>query len=158
MRKKLCLLFLVAVVALASMGISYANGSVDFVYCEAWDEEPAGKDTGMVFADYSTGDLVVTVLCGYPGYVAYVDFTMENTYTTTGYMTISVNNPNPAKVDIVVIDSTTDLPFPADAPITGNGGRLYGTLEITVKSGAEESKAYPFTVDIDFSEEEPPAP
>lgn len=156
MKKKLAaLLVFVAVVALASMGMSYAaDKDVFFIGCGAWDCE-VEKDVGNVSAHIdSMGDLNISVSNAYPGYEACVNFTIKYTAPFGGdervYLTeIDITNNFPSVMDIIVTGIAV-----GPTPIH-QGEKLEGLLTITIKDGAEEDQPYWFDVDIKF-EDVPP--
>ena len=158
MKKKLGLLsFVVAVIALASMGMSYATEDyAAFIGCGFWDNEVV-KDVGIVYAYIDVeGNLTISVSNAYPHYEAYVNFTIKNTAELGSGITIYVT-----KIDIANIYAGTIMditvtylngnPIPVNAPIDP-GEKLEGLVTITMLDGAKEGKSYSFGVDIEFSD------
>jgi len=170
MRMKLGVLFLLAVIVIASagMGISYANGDLNtsgeiccdvaFTSASASDNEfeegvVDPKDVGAVEVDPSGNDiytksLVVYITNAYPGYKAYIDFTITN----------MGNKP----IDVLGVVSKDYNNTALRIVVTGvvAGGVLYpsrsldGTVTIKVRQGAKQNTLYPFTVGFGFSSEE----
>ena len=161
MNKKLVLIVLVAFVVVSSMGMSYASDKdVSFISCGTDDNEVAENVGGVSANIDGAGDLIVSLLNAYPGYEAYVTFTIEYTDASGGsdpvYLkAIVVDNGNQSKIDVVVTDPAGN-PIPIDT-ILYPDDTLDGLLTVTMLDGAEQAESYSFGVDIDFSDE-PPLP
>ena len=158
MNTKLGVLFFVGVIALASMGVSYAGDNYTaFIECDSWDEE--GKNIGSVNAYIiETGDLIISVSNAYPDYKAFVSFTIQHTGNPDDprmYLKlIDLDYPS-SIMDIVVTDTDGD-PIPINTYIDP-GDTLEGLLTISILDGIDEDMTYEFGVDFQFSDE-PPAP
>ena len=109
MKNKLGLLVLVVFIALASIGMSYADDKFIQVFgpVTAWDNEGI-EDVGVVIAYPYQDDVVVTISNAYPGYEAYVTFTII--YISDGTDPIYVdaidihNTYAGTEMDVVVTD------------------------------------------------------
>lgn len=166
MRIKLGVLFLLAVIVVASagMGISYAinggnvgvgvpSGWCDVAFTSAEPGDPPDNegaiDVGDVIVTLNPGgsSITIDVTTAYPGYEAYVDFTITN-----------LGN-NPIDVDGVVSEDydETALEIVVDDVVAGTvlgmGESLDGTATITVLQGAEQNTQYGFTLGLGFSNE-----
>jgi len=159
MNKKLVLVVFVAFIVLSSMGMSYASDKDVYFSMSSTDDNEVAENVGEVYA-YITqaGDLNVSLLNAYPGYEAYVDFTIMYTDASGGSDPVSlkaivVTNGNQSKIDVVVTDPAGN-PIPINTVLYPND-TLDGLLTITMLDGAEEGESYSFGVGIDFSEEPP---
>jgi len=154
MKKELGVLIFVTIIAFASMGTSFAGDKhTAFVQSYAWDEEEF-KDVGYVSAYISqTGELIVTVSDAYPGYVAFVSFTIQNIGIPNedpGMYLISIGpiNGNTSKLDVAVTDpSGNQIPINT---YLDPGDTLDGLLTITALPGAEQDASYSFGANIVF--------
>jgi hypothetical protein len=159
MNKKLALIVLVAFIILSSMGMSYASDKdVSFISCGTDDNEVVENVGGVSAHIDGTGDLIVSLINAYPGYEAYVDFTIQYTDASDEsdpvyIKAIDIDNGNQSKIDVVVTDPAGN-PIPIDTILYPND-TLDGILTVTILDGAEETASYSFGVDIDFSEEPP---
>ena len=178
MRIKLCVLFLltVIVVAAAGMGISYATNGLntdviaqnwcDVAFTSAEPGDPPDNEVDIDVGDVSVilisrvptlssdvpvndgNRILVTVTTAYPGYEAYVDFTIKNMGTSI----IDVNG--------IVLEDYNDTAM--GITVTGfegvielvPGEELSGRLTISVLNEAEQNWQYPFVVGFGFSSEE----
>ena len=166
MRIKLGVLFLVVVIAIASagMGISYATYGDDIVgegvpscWCDVafTSAEPGdppdnegGIDVGYVGTvtlDPSGSSINIDIFNAYPGYEAYIDFTITN----LGNKPINVDSVSvsgsydPDELEILVngVDEGTTL---------GVGNSWDGTVTTKVLQGAEQNTLYTFTISLVF--------
>ena len=168
MRIKLGVFFLLAVIVVASagMGISYADGGIELgqvpsCYCDvAFTSAGAGippdnefdKNVGHVTVtrDPSGSSITVDITTAYPGYEAYIDFTITN----LGNQPIDVDGVvsetyNANALEIVVTGV-------AENTVLYAGESLEGTVTIKVLSEAEHNTPYPFTMGLGFSNTECP--
>jgi hypothetical protein len=155
MKKAVVLVFIVLIAAnvFASMSMSYANDNfIVLVGYDSWDNDDDGKNVGEVSASIDLdGTLSISILGAYPGYEAYVNFTIKN----LGY----VENPilylreidisNPPVLDVAVTYLNGD-PILMDTPLD-SGEILEGLVTVTVLSGVDELQSYNFDVDIIFT-------
>ena len=170
MRIKLGVFFLLAVIVVASagMGISYAisgpsilEGGVPSCWCDvAFTSAGPGippdnefdKNVGHVTVtrDPSGSSITVDITTAYPGYEAYIDFTITN----LGNQPIDVDGVisetyNVNALEIVVTGV-------AENTVLYAGESLEGTVTIKVLPGAEQNTPYPFTMGLGFSNTECP--
>lgn len=163
MKNKLTILVLVVFVAIASIQISYAEEEyTSFVSCGTSDNEfEAGvtdpKNVGSVSANINNGDnLIISVYNDYPGYVAYVNFTIKHlgsieTAPTVYLAAIDITNAySGVEMDVSVTDLLGD-PIPINTALAP-GDELEGLVTITMLDGADEDSSYSFSVDLSFSE------
>ena len=166
MRLKLCVLLLLTVIIVASagMGISYAiNGGnvgvgvpsrwcdVAFTSAEPGDppDNEGAVDVGdvIVTLDPSGSSINVVITTAYPGYEAYVDFTITN------------RGNKPINVDSVSVSGSYD---PDELEIVVDGvekgavlgvGESWGGRKATIKvlQGVEQDTLYTFTISLVFS-------
>lgn len=165
MKAKLGVLVIVAVIAFAGIGVSYAcvDPNAPRCYCDvafvdsvyAYDNEDE-KDIGTIDAwlngEYNNGlynGIWVDIFDAYPGYVVFIDFTVKN----TGDRPIDVNGLVPIDYD----PSAMSFSLTGDISQTtwlDTGASVDGTLVITVENDALESHTYYFKVGFGFSSEE----
>ncbi len=168
MRIKLGVLFLFAVIVVASagMGISYtSNGlSIEGVpsgWCDVAFTSVApgvppdnedGTDVGdvTVTLDPSGSSITVVITTAYPGYEAYVDFTITN----IGNKPIDVNGVVGQSYDTTAL--AIQVSGVEAGTVLGVGESIDGTATIRVLPGAAQGTVYPFTVSLGFSNEEYP--
>ena len=168
MRIKLGVLFLLAVIVVASagMGISYTSNGLSIVgvpsdWCDvAFTSAAPGdppdneddKDVGdvTVTLDPSGNSITVDIITAYPGYEAYVDFTIAN----IGNKPIDVNgvvsqtyNTTALAVQVSGVEAGTVL---------GVGESINGNVTVRVLQGAAQNTVYQFTVGLGFSNEDYP--
>lgn len=170
MRIKLCVVALLAVIVVASagMGISYANGlsigGVPSCYCdvkfidvttsdnefEAGEADP--KDVGTVSAQIIDCGDTITAQVGnaYPGYKAYIDFTITN----LGNQPINVDGVMGKIYDEDALEITVTGVVAGTVLYAGES--LQGTVTIKVLPEAEQNTQYPFTMGLGFSNTECP--
>jgi len=160
MNKKLVLVVFVAFIVLSSMGMSYASDKDVFFSMSSTDDNEVAENVGYVYAHTTeAGDLIVSLINAYPGYEAYVSFTIFYSDASGGsdpvYLkAIVIDNGNQSKINVVVTDPAGS-PIPIDTILYPND-ELDGLLTVTILDGAEEDVlSYSFGVDIDFSEEPP---
>ena len=158
MKNKLGLLVLVVFIALASMGMSYADDKFIELFgpVTSWDNEGV-DNVGVVIAYPYQGDVVVSVSNAYPGYEAYVTFSII--YISDGTDPIYVdgividNIYAGTEMDVVVTDWNGD-PIPVDT-VLYPGDILEAKLTVTLLDGAVQETTYSFSVDINFSDRLP---
>ena len=158
MKNKLGLLVLIVFIALASMGMSYADDKFIQVFgpVTSWDNEGV-DDVGVVIAYPYQDDVVVTISNAYPGYEAYVTFNII--YLSDGtdpiYVDgIVINNIYAGtEMDVVVTDWNGD-PIPIDT-VLNPGDTLDVKLTVTLLDGAVQDTTYSFSVDLNFSDRLP---
>ena len=160
MKKNLGLPFLVAVIVLvlASMGMSYATDKeVLFIQYGASDNDGVNGVGDVTVYVNQTGVLIVSVYNAYPGYEAYVTFTIKYIYLEGEEDPIYVTGINPNYPGTVMDIEVTDpdgVPIPINTPLYPNPAEdsIDVELTLTMLPGAEESQPYSFGVDIGFSD------
>ena len=158
---KVDMLFLVGVIAFAGIGMSYAvlageinvNGFAE-CYCDVgfvsvWtDDNEMDKyvaDVSAVITN-SGNSFSVSISNAYPGYVAYIDFAIQNMDVNPAYVGgVIIGNYDEDALDIVVSGVNPG------AVLYQNGNLLVGTLTVSVLQGVMESTGYPFDVSLGFS-------
>ena len=116
MKKKLALfsLAMVTVMALASMGISYANNDFVFFTGCGYEDNETTKEVGLVYAEINGAgtNLSIDILNAYPGYIAYINFTAKNTGAESNdpimYLK-SITIINPPEISVVLTDFFNQL-------------------------------------------------
>jgi hypothetical protein len=147
MMRKLLVVSVLAIISLSYIGMSLGSDyGVAFVIVNTSDNETV-KDVGEVIASInSVGDLDISVTHGYPEYVAYVDFVIQNTGENTIYVNdIKVINNNPTAIDIVVTGISVDYELKP-------GDTINGRVTISVLSIATKNFNYNFGVDFTFND------
>ena len=159
MKKKSIVLALVLIIASAGIGISFSvavgafrgngpigyNYDVCFISISVSDNEGSGEVATEVAQIITNNISQVTIANAYPGYIAYVDFTMAN-----------------IGGDPVLLDDLTIWPYDTDALDIQLDDSILGTfllprqlidgqLTIEVLSDASMDSDHPFTADIRFS-------
>lgn len=171
MKGKLGLVFLVGVIAVAGMGVSYGvitnnfetNGIpgcyfdvafVDSVY--AYDNE-VEKDIGTVYAELTDGynngyydGIYVEIDHSYPTYEVYIDFTVQN----TGDHPIDVNGITVTNYDNSAMSTSLSGDL-ADTSSIAPLEKVDGTVNITVLNEAKMNWIYEFEIGLGFSGECP---
>lgn len=168
MRIKLGVLLLLAVIVVASagMGISYADGGIELgqvpsCYCDVAftsagpgipPDNEGGIDVGYigtVTLDPSGSSINIDIFNAYPGYKAYIDFTVKN----LGNKPINVN-----MVASDYEDTALDIEVAGveEGDVLGVGESLDGTVTVGLLQGAEQNTVYGFTVSFGFYNEECP--
>ena len=148
---------LIAVIAIASMSMSYAEEEYAQFVGYGVDDNEGVKDVGTVTAEINSGgDLVINVYNGYPGYVAEVNFTIEHiggAETPRIYLTVlDVTNAYAGvEMDVVVTDLAGD-PIPLYTTYLDPGDRLEGLVTITILPDADQEASYGFSVDLTFDD------
>jgi len=150
MKKKLGLLsFVVAVIALASMGMSYATEEHVVFWGPVVSSDSDGVNGGEVENAYvnQTGVLIISILHAYPGYEAYIDFSFKNSSSNEKeyyYKGFDVYDYDATALDIVVSGIDTGVLYP---------GTVYNGRLTIILGNVEEYQSYSFGLDIDFSDE-----
>lgn len=163
MKKKIAaVLFFVGIIAFASMGVSFAEDrEVYFSNISYYDNDDATKDIGEVTAHLDQiGDLIVGISGAYPGYEAYVYFTINFVNRSVAgddvvwIETVDVTNIYLSVMDVEVTypDGT---PIPDYTPIYSEVG-IDAKLTVRMKDGVEMDETYGFNVDIKFTDVPPP--
>ena len=132
MKNKLGLLVLVVFIALASMGMSYADDKFIELFgpVTSWDNEGV-DNVGVVIAYPYQGDVVVSVSNAYPGYEAYVTFSIIHISDGTDPIYVDGividNSYAGTEMDVVVTDWNGD-PIPVDTVLYPGDilGLVYG--------------------------------
>jgi hypothetical protein len=158
MKNKSIVIALILIIASAGIGTSFSiavgafstNGGTDYFYDVSFltisvsDNE--ANEVATEFAQIVTNNISqVTITNAYPGYIAYVDFTMANVGS-----------------DPVLLDDLTIWPYDTDALDIQVDGVIEGTfllprewiggqLTIEVLESASMGSNYPFSIDIGFS-------
>ena len=160
MRIKLGVLFLVAVIAIASVGMSYSlandenniNGvrcpDVKFSSVDCGDNE-FEKEVATVSAVIIGGNkgLDVDVFNGYPGYAAWVNFTAMNTGEVPIYVSgVSFEGDYAGALSL---DLVPDL---KGQWLYNCGDTLWGNLTVLVLDGAAQGTQYKFWVNLTFKD------
>jgi hypothetical protein len=166
MRIKLCVVALLAVIVVASagMGISYAInglsiGGVPSCYCDvaftsAELGDPADneidKDVASATVTLNAGgsSITVDITVAYPGYEAYIDFTITN----LGNKPIDVDGVVSEIYDVDALEIV--ITGVVAGTVLDVGASLDGTVTIKVLPGAEQNTQYPFTMGLGFSNTE----
>ncbi len=160
-KKKLIVLVLIAVIASAGFGTSYAITTdgfdthensccwydVAFTFVSTSDNEYV-KDVAFVDAIIiDDNNIEVSLTNAYPGYIAYVDFTITNTGTDPIIVdAVTIGSYNAAALDIQIIDVI------AGTILYVNGDTIEGQVTIEILQGASQNSAYPANIDIGFTE------
>jgi len=170
--KRLGVLVLIAVIASAGIGVSYAtiNGDYDIggfpsCYCDvafvgsvtAYDNEVTkfiGEVDARLIDDYNDGlynGIWVEITHAYPCYEVYIDFTVIN----SGNNPINIDGlvPGGYNPSAMAVSLTGDISTTGSLPA---GNTVDGTLTITVLNGALQNEEYEFTIDLGFYNEECP--
>ena len=153
MNNKIPIIVLVVFVAFASIQMSFAAGEYAEIISVSTSDNEVSPDVGSVSASVNGGgDLIINVYNSYPGYEAYVDFTVENTdEDVTLYL---------AEIDIdniysgVELDVTVTYPDGTDIPDDyelGPGETMDCMVTITLLSAAVETQSYGFSIDLNAS-------
>lgn len=159
MSKKLAILVLIVFVVIASMQMSYAQEDyADIIGYETYDNEfEAGvadpKDVGTVSASINNGgNLIISVYNAYPGYVAYVNFTIKNVNSELSiYLDeIVIVNDNASKMNVAVTDLSNN-PIPLDTELLP-GETMECLVTITMLPAADQDQSYLFSVDLNFGD------
>ena len=151
MKKKLALssLVIIAILAFASMGISYSGEDfIDFVGVGYKDNDDTTKNIGSVTAYIvDPTNLSISIIDAYPGYKAYVNFTLKHTGSSEDpieYLdNIIIDNGNETLMSVVVTDRTSGLPFPADTYLKP-GETLEGLITISMFDEPAMDHTYSF--------------
>ena len=161
MNRKLVLLFLVAVFALSSMGMSYAQDKfVIFTGPFVASDNEVSKDVGDVYVFPDQEDhLVVSVSNAYPGYEAYVTFNIQYIFDGSDPIYVEgidiTNIYAGTEMDVVVTDLSGN-PIPVGTQL--DPGDILGVrLTITMLDDAVQDTSYSFGVDFEFSDRLPAA-
>jgi len=147
-------LVLVAFVALASMGISYATDEyAEFTFMDSWDNESV-KEVGHTSGSVdNAGVLNIFVTNAYPGYSGYVWFQITH-IGENGAPRIYLTNIDPdypsSIMDIVVTDLNED-PIPKNT-FLDPGQSLDGMVNVTILQEAGQAQSYGFNVVITFKD------
>lgn len=166
MRIKLGVLILVAIIAIASVGMSYslANGEIDtngVICCDVafTSAEPGDPpdnegviDVGdvIVTLDPSGSSFTIDVTTAYPGYEAYVDFTITNTGCKPIYLYgVNVNYDDSNAEDALDV-SVDGLPTELPALLCSGNSWEDGTVTVKVTQDAEQNTVYGFTIEMNF--------
>jgi hypothetical protein len=158
MKTKMAILIIVAMIALSTMGYSYAclnggiqtdcclcNCAVIFTRAATWDNEIV-KDVGRVHAQITcTGDTIkVCVENAYPCYRAYLNYTIQNQgQSPIEFVNITINNPYPKALEI----TTTSLPSTWFQP----GQTTQGLVTVHVLEPARQDWQYTFQIRINVA-------
>ena len=160
--KKVGLIGLVLVLALAVVGIGYAHWSKDlfidgeintgtlcaeWIEVEAWDTEPDDKDFSEIVCTVDTEDpltLNVTVINGYPCIDYYNVVQIHNCGTIPLHVTgITIDNPNVDCVTVEVLDENLNPPqYPVQLHPCQS---LIVVIHVHLEQCAEQGVAYTFT-------------
>lgn len=178
MKRNKKVMVMVMVFALALSGIAYAawtdtlyingtvaTGNLDAMFIPATnptDNDPSGCDVGTVAAEIGdlTGDtdgdsgtadkLTVTLDNAYPGYIATIPYTIQN----TGSIPVKLSEITLSGVDAGALSVTgQDLTHPQTI---AKNGTVSGSLVVEVLDGADESmtgaNSYKFDVQYDITQ------
>ncbi len=98
-----------------------------------------------VSEDVEVSKLIVTIGNAYPGYEAYVDFTIKNVGDyDVQIKSVTINNPSPDAISV----SITDL---IDTTLAPNE-TVDGKVTVGVLDGAEQKTTYTFNITIEGKE------
>ena len=159
MRKKPLFMALILIIAAAGIGTGFSlaigtfqtNGIISYDYgvnftdVTYYDNEIGKEVADGVATIIDSGNIEVTITNGYPGYIAYTDFTIKNTGLfpiLLDDLTIGTYDTDALFVEIIGISEGTFL-FP--------GSTIDGQLTVEILQDAEMDNNYPFTVSIGFS-------
>ncbi len=169
MRNKSTVLALILFVVSANAGIGFSfaigtfstNGSVEYVYninfsgVSVIDNEFDIDVANTVATIINTENIQVTITNAYPGYIAYVSFTIQN--TGTGNIVLNLLDIYPYNTDALSVEMSgidvNDFLIP--------GQTAEGLVTITVLQNSAMNSDYPFYIDIGFFEKTsdvPPPP
>lgn len=166
-KSKAFVMLLVLFMAAAGIGISYAsiNGMnlsgypscyCDVAFTSAELGSPADNEIDIDVADAtvtldSNGDSITIELTNaYPGYEAYINFTITN----LGNKPIDVNGIINEIYDTTALEIILD--GVAAGSILGIGESITGAVTVKVLPGAEQNTVYQFIIDLGFSNDECP--
>ncbi len=160
-KKKLIVLALIIVIASAGIGTSYAiavdafntNGDSEYWYDVAFtfvstSDNEYVKDVAFVDAIIiDDNNIEVSLTNAYPGYIAYIDFTITNTGIDPIIVdAVTINPYNTVALDVQVVDVI------AGTILYVNGDIIDGQVTIEVLQGAAQGTIYPVTIDIGFAD------
>ena len=160
MNKKLGVIVVSMLIALLGVGTSYAVDTLNTSeYAEYWydpiftsvsvSDNEGVLDVGVVSAVITSDELVnVDIFNAYPGYEAYVDFTITNTGNPVEVVGLKFDDYDTSALSLVV--SGIDLGTPL-----GTGESISGSLTVTVLDGALQNTMYSFNICIGFNESRP---
>ena len=157
MNKKIGLVVVVAVIAIASMQMSYAEEEYTKLVGCATDDNEIDPDLGSVSAIINDGNnLVISVYNAYPCYEAYVNYTVKHvgnleTAPTVYLDAIDITNPYAGVEMNVVVTDILGNPIPINTALDP-GETLECLVTITMLDGAVEDESYLFNIDMYFSE------
>lgn len=98
-----------------------------------------------VSEDVEVSKLIVTIGNAYPGYEAYVDFTIKNVGDYHVHIeSVPTDNPNPEALSVDITDLTCTT--------FGPGATVSGTVTVGVLDGAEQKTTYTFNITIEGEE------
>lgn len=161
MNKKLAVIIISMVIAFLGMGSSYAVDTLDTSeYAEYWydpvftdvsfSDNEGVLDVGLVQASImGDGEMIdVDIFNAYPGYEAYVDFTITNVGDPVYIVGLSFSSYDTSALSLVV-DGVVPGTF------LGSEESVSGRLTVTVLDGALQNMVYLFDVYVDFGDSYP---
>lgn len=159
MRKKSIVLALILIIASAGIGTGFSlaangfqtNGTIAYIYginftAVSYSDNEIEKEVADGIATIiDTQNIQVTITNAYPGYIAYIDFTILNTGQDPillDDLTIGTYNTDALYVEVIgIIEWTFLIP----------GETIDAQLIVEVLQDAEMGVNYPFNVDIGFA-------
>ncbi|RLE40775.1 hypothetical protein DRJ16_06890 [Candidatus Woesearchaeota archaeon] len=160
MNKKLAVIVISMVIASLGVGTSYAIDTLDTdEYAEYWydpeftlvsvSDNEGVLDVAVVQAFItSTETIDVNIFNAYPGYEAYIDFTITNTGDPVYVAGLDFDGYDASALSLVV---TGIVP----GTLLGSEESVSGTLTVSILDGALENTVYLFDVYIDFGDSPP---
>lgn len=160
MNKKLGVIVVSMLIALLGVGTSYAVDTLNTSeYAEYWydpiftsvsvSDNEGVLDVGVVSAVITSDELVdVDIFNAYPGYEAYIDFTIINIGDPVYITGLSFSDYDTSALSLSV-DGIVPGTF------LGSEESVSGTLTVTVLDGALQNTVYLFDVFIDFGDSFP---
>jgi hypothetical protein len=155
MRNKTLALVVFAIIALSTIGYSYAccggirieccqpNCEIKFICVKTGDNETI-KDVGKVCAQISCDGHTINgyVTNSYPCYLAYINYTIKNTGgCPIHFCNLTIINPNPEALEITTTNHTCTWLQPSET--------VKGTTTVHVLCQAEQDSQYTFKIIIE---------
>jgi len=177
-KTKIFALIILAIIALTSIGYSYAclNGGIQvncypsyycnvvFIKVRTYDNE-IEKDVGKVYAQISCdgGTIQVCIDNSYPCYKAYINFTIKNTgCKPVHFDTLTIINPNPEALEITTTNFTCTWLQPCQLCQLCQPCQpcetVKGNTTVHIIQTAQECHTYIFKIEIKYSCGEKPHP
>ena len=165
MNKKLAVIVVSMVIASLGVGTSYAIDTLNTSeYAEYWydpmftsvsaSDNEGVLDVGVVKANIiASGELIdVDISNAYPGYEAYIDFTITNTGDPVYITGLRFSDYDTSADTSALSLSVTGI---VPGTLIGTGESVSGRLTVMVLDGALQNMVYLFDVYIDFGDVSP---